>query len=170
MAARRRWTRSSAMRNEVPLGALSQDCMGTLTKVQYTNLGGLPPDPGAHISPEADAGPWGLPDGRQIHSHREASLRLIQCDFCLPMKQSQCADAAMTSMRLNRGCSMPASSLRGATHMGSRLAGRRVAVTCATQFMGPAICEVFEEEGATVIADNRDLREVDAAAALIKEA
>ncbi|MGE0119946.1 MAG: hypothetical protein AB7S71_13670 [Dongiaceae bacterium] len=54
--------------------------------------------------------------------------------------------------------------------MGNRLAGRRVVVTCATQFMGPAICEVFEEEGATVIADNRDLRKVDAAAELIKEA
>jgi NAD(P)-dependent dehydrogenase (short-subunit alcohol dehydrogenase family) len=36
-------------------------------------------------------------------------------------------------------------------------------------FMGPAIVEVFREEGAVVVADTRDLRPVDAAAALIEE-
>ena len=54
--------------------------------------------------------------------------------------------------------------------MGNRMAGRRVVVTCANDFMGPAVSEVFEEEGAAVIADTRDLRPVDAAAALIREA
>jgi NAD(P)-dependent dehydrogenase (short-subunit alcohol dehydrogenase family) len=36
--------------------------------------------------------------------------------------------------------------------------------------MGPAIVEVFGEEGAVVLPDTRDLRPVDAAAALIREA
>jgi 2-keto-3-deoxy-L-fuconate dehydrogenase len=54
--------------------------------------------------------------------------------------------------------------------MSDRLAGRRVVVTCANDFMGPAITDVFREEGASVIADTRDLRPVDAAANLIKEA
>jgi NAD(P)-dependent dehydrogenase (short-subunit alcohol dehydrogenase family) len=36
--------------------------------------------------------------------------------------------------------------------------------------MGPAVTEVFREEGADVIADVRDLRPVDAATALIKDA
>jgi 2-keto-3-deoxy-L-fuconate dehydrogenase len=54
--------------------------------------------------------------------------------------------------------------------MSDRLAGRRVVVTCANDFMGPAITDVFREEGASVIADTRDLRPVDAAVNLIKEA
>ena len=52
--------------------------------------------------------------------------------------------------------------------MGNRLDGRRVLVTCAKDFMGPAISEVFREEGANVIADTRDLRPFEAAAALIE--
>ena len=52
--------------------------------------------------------------------------------------------------------------------MGNRLNGRRVLVTCAKDFMGPAISEVFREEGANVIADTRDLRPFEAAAALIE--
>ena len=54
--------------------------------------------------------------------------------------------------------------------MGGRLAGRRVVVTRAADFMGPAIVEVFGEEGAVVLPDMRDLRPVGAAAALIEEA
>ena len=54
--------------------------------------------------------------------------------------------------------------------MGDRLAGRRVVVTCAKDFMGPAVAEVFREEGAEVIADTRDLRPAGAAPALIEEA
>ena len=34
------------------------------------------------------------------------------------------------------------------------LAGRRVLVTSATAYMGPAVCELFGEEGATVVADD----------------
>jgi 2-keto-3-deoxy-L-fuconate dehydrogenase len=54
--------------------------------------------------------------------------------------------------------------------MGNRLKGRRVLVTCAKDFMGPAIVELFREEGADVIADMRDLRPVDAATAAVREA
>ena len=54
--------------------------------------------------------------------------------------------------------------------MSGRLEGRRVVVTRTQDFMGPAIAEVFGEEGAEVIADTRDLRPIDAAAALIQEA
>ena len=54
--------------------------------------------------------------------------------------------------------------------MSGRLTGRRVVVTRAMDFMGPAIVEVFGEEGAVVLADTRDLRPVGAAAALIEEA
>ena len=50
-----------------------------------------------------------------------------------------------------------------------RLVGRRVLVTCAQDFMGPAITDVFSEEGAHVVADTHDLRPADAASALIAE-
>ncbi len=51
-----------------------------------------------------------------------------------------------------------------------RLANKRVVVTDARDFMGPAVTELFTEEGAEVIADSRDLRPKDAAAHLIAEA
>ncbi len=54
--------------------------------------------------------------------------------------------------------------------MGNRLAGRRALVTCANDFMGPAVAELFREEGADVFADPRDLRPVDAASALVRDA
>lgn len=54
--------------------------------------------------------------------------------------------------------------------MSGRLDGRRVVVTRAQDFMGPAITEVFSEEAAEVVADTRDLRPIDAAASLIREA
>ena len=54
--------------------------------------------------------------------------------------------------------------------MGERLAGKRVVVTCAGRYMGPAIGELFREEGAEVLADERDLIPPDAPAALIAEA
>ena len=41
--------------------------------------------------------------------------------------------------------------------MGTRLAGRRVVLTEAAEFMGPAIAELFAEEGAGLVADSRDL-------------
>ena len=36
--------------------------------------------------------------------------------------------------------------------MNQMLAGRTVLITQAAQFMGPALCEVFAEQGAVVIA------------------
>lgn len=53
---------------------------------------------------------------------------------------------------------------------GHRLLGKRVVVTEASSFMGPATVDVFREEGAHVIADERDLRPVTAAADLIASA
>ena len=41
--------------------------------------------------------------------------------------------------------------------MSGRLSGKRVLVTQANDYMGPATIEVFREEGAEVIADNSDL-------------
>ena len=38
-----------------------------------------------------------------------------------------------------------------------RLAGKRVVITQADDYMGPATADLFTEEGATVIADTRDL-------------
>ena len=40
-----------------------------------------------------------------------------------------------------------------------RLAGKRVLLTQAKEYMGPAISELFQEEGAELIADDTDLRE-----------
>tara|TARA_Y100001934_G_scaffold192002_1_gene226358 strand:+ start:3559 stop:4266 length:708 start_codon:yes stop_codon:yes gene_type:complete len=54
--------------------------------------------------------------------------------------------------------------------MAHRLAGKRVVLTQSSTFMGPAISEVFTEEGATVIDDNRDLTRPEAAQKLIDEA
>jgi 2-keto-3-deoxy-L-fuconate dehydrogenase len=48
-----------------------------------------------------------------------------------------------------------------------RLRGKRIVVTQASDFMGPAVSELFAAEGADVIADTRDLRAVNAAADLI---
>ena len=42
--------------------------------------------------------------------------------------------------------------------MGDRLQGRRVLVTQCSGFMGPALVELFGREGATVVADDRDLK------------
>ena len=53
--------------------------------------------------------------------------------------------------------------------MGKRLKGKRVVVTQAESFMGPETVSLFEEEGALVFPDNRDLRERGACETLIKE-
>jgi len=53
---------------------------------------------------------------------------------------------------------------------GGRLAGRRVVVTQADDYMGPATVELFRAEGAEVIADSRDLTRPGACEALIMEA
>ena len=47
------------------------------------------------------------------------------------------------------------------------LRGKRILITQATEFMGPALCEVFTAAGADVIADDSDLLEPAAPAALV---
>jgi 2-keto-3-deoxy-L-fuconate dehydrogenase len=54
--------------------------------------------------------------------------------------------------------------------MNGRLEGRRVLVTTADRYMGPAISELFRAEGADVIADVRDYRPPAAAAAAVADA
>ena len=54
--------------------------------------------------------------------------------------------------------------------MGSRLEGKRVVVTQADDYMGPATIALFEAEGATVIADTSDLKSEGACEALIERA
>lgn len=50
------------------------------------------------------------------------------------------------------------------------LAGKRILVTQAACFMGPAICEVLAQHGAIVIANTESLTEVGAAAAAVRAA
>lgn len=51
-----------------------------------------------------------------------------------------------------------------------RLAGRRVLVTSAADYMGPAIVELFRAEGAEVVGDERDLRPATAPAEAVAAA
>ena len=53
--------------------------------------------------------------------------------------------------------------------MAGRLAGKRVLVTQADDYMGPATIELFQEEGAKVVADNSDLTVEGRCQALIAE-
>ena len=53
--------------------------------------------------------------------------------------------------------------------MSDRLAGKRVVITQADDYMGPATRELFAAEGAVVIADSRDLTRAGACEALIEE-
>jgi 2-keto-3-deoxy-L-fuconate dehydrogenase len=50
---------------------------------------------------------------------------------------------------------------------GRNLEGQRVLITHADAFMGPVLCEVFTEHGATVIASTDDLLRADAPAAVV---
>ncbi len=52
----------------------------------------------------------------------------------------------------------------------NRLANKRVVITQADDYMGPATAALFAEEGAHVIADTRNLTEADACESLIEEA
>jgi 2-keto-3-deoxy-L-fuconate dehydrogenase len=54
--------------------------------------------------------------------------------------------------------------------MSGRLAGKRVVVTEADRFMGPALTKGLAEAGADVVADTRDQRHREAAKATIAEA
>ena len=51
-----------------------------------------------------------------------------------------------------------------------RLSGKRILVTQATEFMGPALCEALAEQGATVIASDAPLAPRDAAQAVVEAA
>lgn len=51
-----------------------------------------------------------------------------------------------------------------------KLAGKRVLLTQADDYMGPATSALFQEHGATIIADHRDLTKAGAAAAAVAEA
>lgn len=50
------------------------------------------------------------------------------------------------------------------------LTGKRVLITQAAEFMGPALCEVFAEQGAEVVASAADLAGAGAAADVVAEA
>jgi 2-keto-3-deoxy-L-fuconate dehydrogenase len=54
--------------------------------------------------------------------------------------------------------------------MHNALLGKRVLVTQASEFMGPALCEVFAEQGAAVLASEADLTGLDAAAQIVADA
>ncbi len=54
--------------------------------------------------------------------------------------------------------------------MQNLLTGKRVLITQAEEFMGPALCEVFAQQGADVVADRRALSAVDAATEVIRDA
>jgi 2-keto-3-deoxy-L-fuconate dehydrogenase len=51
-----------------------------------------------------------------------------------------------------------------------RLAGKRVLITQTGDFMGPALCEVFREQGATVIADSEPLLDPDRPEQIVADA
>ena len=50
------------------------------------------------------------------------------------------------------------------------LRGKRILITQADAFMGPALCEVFAEHGADVVADTRELIDPEAPARVVAEA
>lgn len=52
----------------------------------------------------------------------------------------------------------------------SDLKGKRIVITDSNDFMGPAIRARFERDGATVLADERDLTKPDSCESLIEEA
>lgn len=54
--------------------------------------------------------------------------------------------------------------------MQNLLTGQRVLITQATEFMGPVFCEVFAEQGATVVASAEALTEPGAAERVVREA
>ena len=54
--------------------------------------------------------------------------------------------------------------------MENALAGKRVLITQADAFMGPALCEVFAEQGAEVVASGDELVAPDAAARVVEAA
>jgi 2-keto-3-deoxy-L-fuconate dehydrogenase len=56
------------------------------------------------------------------------------------------------------------------TRIGDSLAGKRVLITLAAEFMGPVLCETFAAHGAVVIADQRPMDSGAAGEAAVREA
>lgn len=54
--------------------------------------------------------------------------------------------------------------------MDNTLTGKRVLITQSGEFMGPMLCEVFAEQGATVVASAEDLSPPDAAERVVQAA
>ena len=54
--------------------------------------------------------------------------------------------------------------------MHNLLSGKRVLITQSSEFMGPALCEVFAQQGAQVLADDTDLSAPKAAAQVVAQA
>ncbi len=54
--------------------------------------------------------------------------------------------------------------------MQNALTGKRVLITQSEEFMGPALCEIFAEQGATVIASSEALTDPEAAERVVREA
>ena len=54
--------------------------------------------------------------------------------------------------------------------MQNALTGKRMLITQSTEFMGPMLCEVFAQQGATVVASPQDLSPPDAAQRVVREA
>lgn len=52
----------------------------------------------------------------------------------------------------------------------SLLAGKRILVTQADAFMGPVLCEVLEEQGATVVASDEDIADPAAPQRIVEQA
>ena len=54
--------------------------------------------------------------------------------------------------------------------MQNALTGKRMLITQSTEFMGPMLCEVFAQQGATVVASPQDLSPPDAEQRVVREA
>ena len=54
--------------------------------------------------------------------------------------------------------------------MQATLTGKRILITQASEFMGPALCEVLAEQGAEVVASTADLSPPEAAAQVVAQA
>jgi 2-keto-3-deoxy-L-fuconate dehydrogenase len=54
--------------------------------------------------------------------------------------------------------------------MHNTLSGKRVLITQSTEFMGPALCAVFAEQGAIVVGSNEALADSGAAEAVVRDA
>jgi 2-keto-3-deoxy-L-fuconate dehydrogenase len=54
--------------------------------------------------------------------------------------------------------------------MHNSLAGQRILITQSTEFMGPVLCEVFAEQGATVVASPDAMAQPDAAERVVRAA